>query len=145
VEAIKMAEAATIHPPPGAGIPALRYSSCINATTNMSLAFCRNDTSVNDELQVSLYLTQKIVAIVVPLLFGIIVFVGLIGNALVSKGAVRSSYTECPTTYRTRHFFNNSKTNEYSATRFEQEYVQCVRNEEECVCSALQISLQYPH
>jgi len=42
----------------------------------------------------------------------------------------------CPTTYQTRHFFNNSKTNEDIATRFEQEYVRCVRNEEECVCSA---------
>ena len=44
-------------------------------------------------------------------------------------------YTGCPTTYQTRHFFNNSKTNEDNATRFEQEYVRCVRNEEECVCS----------
>ena len=44
-------------------------------------------------------------------------------------------YTGCPTTYQTRHFFNNSKTNEDIATRFEQEYVRCVRNEEECVCS----------
>jgi hypothetical protein len=41
-----------------------------------------------------------------------------------------------PTTYQTRHFFNNSKTNKVIATRFEQEYVRCVRNEEECVCSA---------
>jgi hypothetical protein len=46
------------------------------------------------------------------------------------------STTGCPTTYRTRHFINNSKTNEDIATRFEQEYVHCVRNEEECVCSA---------
>jgi hypothetical protein len=38
-------------------------------------------------------------------------------------------YTECPTTYQTRHFFNNSETNEDIATRFEQEYVRCVRNE----------------
>ena len=45
------------------------------------------------------------------------------------------SYTECPTRHRTQHFFNNSNTNEYIATRFEQEYVCCVRNEEECVCS----------
>ena len=45
------------------------------------------------------------------------------------------SYTECPTRYRTRHFFNNSNTNEDIATEFEQEYVRCVRNEEECVCS----------
>ena len=36
--------------------------------------------------------------------------------------------TECPTGYRTRH--------EDTATKFEQEYVPCVRNEEECVCSA---------
>ena len=39
--------------------------------------------------------------------------------------------TECPTRYRTRHFFNNFTTNEDN----EQEYVRCVRNEEECVCS----------
>jgi hypothetical protein len=37
--------------------------------------------------------------------------------------------------YQTRHFFNNSKTNEDIATRFEQGYVRCVRNEEECVYS----------
>jgi len=43
-------------------------------------------------------------------------------------------YTECPTRYRTRHFFNNSNTNEDIATKFEQEYVRCVRKEEECVC-----------
>jgi len=54
-------------------------------------------------------------------------------------------YTGCSTRYRTRHFFNNSNVNEDIATKFEQEYVRCVRNEEECVCSALQISLQYPH
>jgi hypothetical protein len=45
-------------------------------------------------------------------------------------------YTGCPTTYRTLQFFNNSNTNYDIATRFEQEYVRCVRNEEECVCSA---------
>jgi hypothetical protein len=44
-------------------------------------------------------------------------------------------YTECPTRYRNRHFFNNSETNEDIVTKFEQEYVRCVRNEEECVCS----------
>jgi hypothetical protein len=42
----------------------------------------------------------------------------------------------CPTRYRTRHFFNNSNTNEDIATKYEQGYVRCVRNEEECVCSA---------
>ena len=46
-------------------------------------------------------------------------------------------YIGCPTTYQTRQFFNNSKTNEDIATRFEQEYVCCVRNEEECVCSKI--------
>jgi hypothetical protein len=45
------------------------------------------------------------------------------------------NYTGCLTTYQTRHFFNNSKTNEDIPTRFEQEYIHCVRNEEECVCS----------
>ena len=44
--------------------------------------------------------------------------------------------TVCPTRYRTRHFFNNCNTNVDIATKFEQEYVRCVRNEEECVCSA---------
>jgi len=44
-------------------------------------------------------------------------------------------YTVCPTRYRTQHFFNNSNTNEDIATKFEQEYVRCVRYEEECVCS----------
>jgi len=43
--------------------------------------------------------------------------------------------TVCPTRYRTRNFFNNSNTNEDIATKFEQEYVRCVRNEKECVCS----------
>ena len=44
-------------------------------------------------------------------------------------------YIERPTRYRTRHFFNNSNTNEDIATKFEQEYVRCVRNVMECVCS----------
>ena len=47
----------------------------------------------------------------------------------------RKIYTGCPTRYRTRHFFNNSNTNEDIATKFEQKYVRCVRNEEEYVCS----------
>jgi len=53
--------------------------------------------------------------------------------------------TVCSTRYRTRNFFNNSNTNEVIAKTFEQEYVRCVRNDEECVCSPPQISLQYPH
>ena len=47
-----------------------------------------------------------------------------------------NGYTVCPTRCWTRHFFNNSNTNEDIATKFEQEYVRCVRNEKECVCSA---------
>jgi len=47
-----------------------------------------------------------------------------------------TKYKGCPTRYRTRHFFNNSNINEDIATKFEQEYVRCVRNDEECVCSA---------
>ena len=53
--------------------------------------------------------------------------------------------TVCPTRYRTQHFFNNCNTNEDIATKFEQGYVRFVRYKEECVCSPLQISLQYPH
>ena len=49
--------------------------------------------------------------------------------------AVCTDYTECPTSYRNRHFFYNSSTNEDIATKFEQEYVRCVRNEKERVCS----------
>jgi hypothetical protein len=50
---------------------------------------------------------------------------------------ILDGYTGCRTHYRTRHFFNNSKMNEDIVTKFEQEYVRCVRkrNEEECVCS----------
>jgi len=40
-------------------------------------------------------------------------------------------YTVCPNRYRTRHFFNNSNTNED---------IRYVRNEEECVCSATRSS-----
>jgi hypothetical protein len=61
------------------------------------------------------------------------------------QGHIAAGSTVCPTRYRTQHFFNNSNTNEDIATKFEQGYVRCVRNEEECVCSPLQISLQYPH
>jgi hypothetical protein len=49
--------------------------------------------------------------------------------------------TGCPTRYQTRHFFNNSETNEDIATKFEQQYVLFLHNE----VSPFQISLQYPH
>ena len=44
-------------------------------------------------------------------------------NLCVSSEVPCGSYTECPTRYRTLHFFNNSNTNEDIATKFEQEYV----------------------
>lgn len=84
----------TSPPPLGVGISGLRYHACGNITTNLSGlgAFCSNvNESTNgyglDPLpeQQSLVLIQRVVSIVVPILFGIIVFVGLIGNALVSK------------------------------------------------------------
>ena len=53
--------------------------------------------------------------------------------------------TVCPTRYRTQNSFNNCNINEDNATKFEHECVRCVRNKEECVCSPLQVSLQYPH
>jgi len=67
------------------------------------------------------------------------------GHCMQDKLTYYWATTVCPTRYRTRHFFNNSNTNEDITTKFEQKYVRCVRNEEECVCSALQMSLQYPH
>ena len=39
------------------------------------------------------------------------------------KFYIWSIATGCLTRYRTRHFFNNSNTNEDIATKFEQEYV----------------------
>jgi len=46
----------------------------------------------------------------------------------------------CPTRYWTRHFFNNSNTNEDIATKFEH-LSHFLHNE----VGPLQISLQYPH
>jgi hypothetical protein len=43
----------------------------------------------------------------------------------------RSEYRECPTRYRTRHFFNNFTTNEDIATKFETDLRHCVRNVKE--------------
>jgi hypothetical protein len=92
-----MADSTTIHPPPGAGIPALRYRTCLNATGNISVAFCLNETAFDEEaFQESLHLIQKVVAVVVPLLFGLIVLVGLIGNALVSTRTILPPYLLVP-------------------------------------------------
>ena len=60
-------------------------------------------------------------------------------NNIKIKKSVLSNITykyRCPTRYRTRHFFNKSNNNEDIAMKFEQEYVRCVRNTKECVCSA---------
>ena len=61
--------------------------------------------------------------------------VGVAATSEVCKKKKIPCHTECPTRYQTRHFFNKYNTNGDIATKFEQEYVRCVRNEEECVCS----------
>jgi len=38
------------------------------------------------------------------------------------------TYTECPTPYQTRHFFNNFTTNEDTATKFEADLPHYIRN-----------------
>ena len=52
-------------------------------------------------------------------------FLKLILGLFIRKVWELLPYTVCPTRYRTRHFFNNSNTNEDIATKFEQEYVRC--------------------
>jgi len=42
--------------------------------------------------------------------------------------AITLRYTECPTRYGNRDFFNNFTTNEDIATKFEADLPQCVRN-----------------
>jgi hypothetical protein len=53
-------------------------------------------------------------------------------NYVCNKGAIYwfliTPYTECPTSYRTRHFFDNFTTNEDIATKFEVDLPHCVRN-----------------
>lgn len=86
-------ETVTSPPPLGVGIGGLRYRACENITANLSEfgAFCSNATESTKNFglepapeQESLVMIQKIVSIVVPILFGLIVLVGLFGNALVS-------------------------------------------------------------
>ncbi|XP_023710282.1 allatostatin-A receptor isoform X1 [Cryptotermes secundus] len=85
-------ETVTSPPPLGVGIGGLRYRACENITANLSEfgAFCSNATESTKSFgldpapeQESLVMIQKIVSIVVPILFGLIVLVGLFGNALV--------------------------------------------------------------
>jgi len=42
-----------------------------------------------------------------------------------------ATYTECPTRYRTRNFFNNFTTNKGIATKFEVDLPHCVKNVKE--------------
>ena len=90
----------TSPPPLGVGIGGLRYQACENVTYNISVigSFCSNATENTDGYglnptpeQQSLVLIQKVVSIVVPLLFGLIVVVGLFGNALVSTTTCTAS------------------------------------------------------
>jgi hypothetical protein len=99
----------TSPPPLGVGISGLRYQACENITANLSElgTFCSNTTENTDGYglnptpeQQSLALIQKVVSVVVPLLFGLIVVVGLFGNALVSTTtstvSTESEYSRTP-------------------------------------------------
>jgi len=65
-----------------------------------------------------------------------------VGSRLDVHGSVHHN-TGCPTRYRTRHFFNNSNTNEDIATKFEQEYVMISSHFSRNERTPVQISLQY--
>ena len=54
-------------------------------------------------------------------------------------------YTECPTRYRTRHFFNNFITNEDIETKFEAVYRHIPLHFSYNERTPVQISLQYLH
>jgi len=64
---------------------------------------------------------------------------------MIKAASFISVNTGCPTRYRTRHFFNNSNTNEDIATKFEQEYVMMSSHFSHNERTAVQISLQYLH
>jgi len=104
-----MLETVTSPPLLGVGISGLRYQACGNITANLSElgAFCSNATENTDGYglnptpeQQSLALIQKVVSVVVPLLFGLIVVVGLFGNALVSTATcavnTKSEFSRTP-------------------------------------------------
>lgn len=69
----------------GKSVSDYRYVHCINISANHSeVSFCRNTTgTIQDDTEPELRVMEQIVSIVVPLLFGIIVILGLFGNALV--------------------------------------------------------------
>jgi len=53
--------------------------------------------------------------------------------------------TGCPTRYRTRHFFNNSTTNEDIATKLEADYRHIPLHFSHAEPTPVQSSLQYLH
>lgn len=69
----------------GPGFPALRYVRCANLTDNLTeVSFCGNVTfQILGEEEPEVMVMENIVSIVVPILFGLIVILGLFGNALV--------------------------------------------------------------
>ena len=56
---------------------------------------------------------------------------GLVGSGTPYTGCPGTRSTDCPTRYRTRHFFNNFTTNEDIATKFKADLPHCVRNVKE--------------
>jgi len=66
-------------------------------------------------------------------------------NVLSSKFSPFIYYTVCPTSYRTRHFFNNFTTDEDIATNFEADYRHIPLHFSHNERTAVQISLQYLH
>ncbi|CAH1390634.1 unnamed protein product [Nezara viridula] len=69
----------------GPGFPALRYVRCANLTDNLTeVSFCGNVSfQILGEEEPEVMVMENIVSIVVPILFGLIVVLGLFGNALV--------------------------------------------------------------
>jgi hypothetical protein len=63
---------------------------------------------------------------------------------IVTTGSLRLN-TECPTTYQTRHFFNNSKTNEDNCNETDTHYRQIPLHFSHNERTPVQISLQYLH
>lgn len=72
-----------------ASAEAVGYTQCVNQSANNSeyfASFCQpgNSTgSIPDDMEPELRVMEQIVSIVVPVLFGIIIILGLFGNALV--------------------------------------------------------------
>ncbi|XP_039290143.1 allatostatin-A receptor [Nilaparvata lugens] len=71
----------------GVGIPVFMYNNCLNLTNLSEVAFCQNASSISTPEDNgdpdSFTVMEKIVSIAVPILFGIIVLLGLFGNLLV--------------------------------------------------------------